>query len=111
MLMEFPDDENTFSMGDQFMLGASLVIKPVVKPDQTSVTVYLPRSSVSCIPYSSKLIINIMYRNGMTTKRSSIRLSHLQGKFQSIRHCKRSPFSFEEATLFLVVRELGVLQL
>jgi alpha 1,3-glucosidase len=45
--MEFPDDEHTFSMGDQFILGGGIVVKPVVKPDQKSVSVYLPRSSVN----------------------------------------------------------------
>ncbi|TPX67212.1 hypothetical protein SpCBS45565_g03933 [Spizellomyces sp. 'palustris'] len=46
MVSEFPEDENTFGMGDQFMLGKGLLIKPVVQKDQSSVDVYLPKLAV-----------------------------------------------------------------
>jgi alpha 1,3-glucosidase len=46
--VEFPDDAETYSMEDQFMLGNALLIKPVTKSQQTSVNVYLPGTQV-CI--------------------------------------------------------------
>lgn len=47
MFVEFPTDENSFSIGDQFMLGPAILIKPVVEPSQKSVEVYLPNSRVT----------------------------------------------------------------
>lgn len=47
MMMEFPNDVNTFAMDDQFMLGDALMIKPVTSNDQTSVDVYLPHRNVN----------------------------------------------------------------
>lgn len=49
MVSEFPGDEHTFGLGDQFMLGKGLLIKPVVRKDQSSVDVYLPPASVSSV--------------------------------------------------------------
>ncbi|KAI9090946.1 glycosyl hydrolases family 31-domain-containing protein [Phlyctochytrium arcticum] len=45
MVAVFPQDEKTFAMGDQYMLGTSLVIKPVGK-DKSSIDLYLPTSEV-----------------------------------------------------------------
>jgi alpha 1,3-glucosidase len=47
MVLEFPDDELVFGIDDQFMLGSFLLIKPVVKPAQTTVQLYCPPGSVS----------------------------------------------------------------
>lgn len=49
MFVEFPTDEASFTVGDQFMLGSSILVKPVVKPSQKSVEVYLPNSRVRSI--------------------------------------------------------------
>ncbi|KAJ3342819.1 hypothetical protein HDU93_000949 [Gonapodya sp. JEL0774] len=42
MVVEFPRDENVFGMEDQYMVGAAIMVKPVVAKDTTSVAVYLP---------------------------------------------------------------------
>ena len=42
MFTEFPDDESTLAMDDQWMVGQSLLVKPVTNPGQKSVDVYLP---------------------------------------------------------------------
>ena len=44
MMQEFPQDENTFGMDDQFMLGPAILVKPVTEANQASVKVYLPPS-------------------------------------------------------------------
>ncbi len=46
-MQEFPKDEKTFDMDDQFMLGPALVIKPVLQPQQNLISVYLPAESVN----------------------------------------------------------------
>lgn len=45
MFSEFPDDRNTFAMDDQWLVGGSLLVKPVTEEGQTTATVYLPKSS------------------------------------------------------------------
>ncbi|XP_038066335.1 neutral alpha-glucosidase AB-like isoform X2 [Patiria miniata] len=42
MWQGFPDDEETFAMEDQFMIGDSLLVKPVTDKGATSVSVYFP---------------------------------------------------------------------
>jgi mannosyl-oligosaccharide alpha-1,3-glucosidase len=44
MFSEFPDDPKTFTMDDQWLVGASLLVKPATAEGQTSVDVYLPLS-------------------------------------------------------------------
>ncbi|KAI8826243.1 glycosyl hydrolases family 31-domain-containing protein [Fimicolochytrium jonesii] len=46
LLAEFPEDEATFAIGDQFMLGSGILVKPVISKDQESVNVYVPQASV-----------------------------------------------------------------
>lgn len=43
MFMNFPDDEKTFELDDQFMVGDDLLIKPVASQGQQEITVYLPK--------------------------------------------------------------------
>jgi len=43
--VEFPQDDQTFGIEDQWLLGSDLLIKPVTSPGQRSVTVYLPGQS------------------------------------------------------------------
>lgn len=42
MFVEFPEDEETFAMDDQFMVGTGLLVKPVTTEGVESVEVYLP---------------------------------------------------------------------
>jgi hypothetical protein len=66
MFVEFPADENTFGIGDQFMLGSAILIKPVVEKSQKSVEVYLPNIRVKIL---------FLTRSGMTILVSSYCLS------------------------------------
>ena len=47
MFSEFPDDEKTFAMDDQWLVGGSLLVKPATSEGQTSVGIYMPFSSSS----------------------------------------------------------------
>ena len=40
--VEFPSEEATFAIDDEFMLGSALLVHPVVAPSTTSVSVYFP---------------------------------------------------------------------
>jgi len=42
MFFEFPEDSQTFSIDDQWMVGDALLVKPVTDPGKSSVDVYLP---------------------------------------------------------------------
>ena len=39
---EYPTDESTFSMDDQWLVGADLVVKPVTSKGATRTEIYLP---------------------------------------------------------------------
>ncbi len=45
MFTEFPDNEHTYEMDDQWMIGSSLLVKPVTDEGATSVPVLLPGKS------------------------------------------------------------------
>lgn len=42
LFLEYPNDENVYSIDDQFILGKDLLIAPVIKKGATKRTVYLP---------------------------------------------------------------------
>jgi len=42
MLLEFPEDEKTYQMTDQFMIGEWLLVAPVMEPKVASRKIYLP---------------------------------------------------------------------
>ncbi|XP_071832175.1 neutral alpha-glucosidase AB-like isoform X2 [Apostichopus japonicus] len=42
MWVEFPEDSKTFAMEDQYMIGSSLLVRPITDAGATSVSVYLP---------------------------------------------------------------------
>jgi alpha-glucosidase (family GH31 glycosyl hydrolase) len=46
MVLEFPDDENTYGIDDQFMVGNALVVKGIYSKDSRHVEVYLPKTEV-----------------------------------------------------------------
>ncbi|WP_085524588.1 glycoside hydrolase family 31 protein [Tuberibacillus sp. Marseille-P3662] len=43
LFMEYPQDENTYNLSDQFMIGSTVIIAPVLKPDTNHRVVYLPK--------------------------------------------------------------------
>jgi len=44
LVMDWRTDPKTWNIGDQFMFGPSVLVNPVLKPDATHRTVYLPES-------------------------------------------------------------------
>ena len=42
LLLNYQDDENTLEIDDEFMIGADLLVAPILKPDLTARLVYLP---------------------------------------------------------------------
>lgn len=45
LLFEFPTDDQTFNIDEQFLLGSSFLVSPAVRPGQTSVKAYFPPAS------------------------------------------------------------------
>ena len=47
--VEFPRDKNTYNMDDEYMVGRSLLVRPVTEQYATSAQLYLPGANVvSC---------------------------------------------------------------
>ena len=47
MMYEFPNDEQTFAMDDQYMLGDAILVKPVTEKDQKVVKIYVGDQTVN----------------------------------------------------------------
>ncbi|PLR77376.1 alpha-glucosidase [Bacillus sp. V3-13] len=45
LVLEYPEDENTFNCSDQFMLGSQVLIAPILRPGVTHRSVYLPEGN------------------------------------------------------------------
>lgn len=45
LLVNYQTDTNTINLDDQFMIGSDLMVAPILKPDQTSRSVYLPEGT------------------------------------------------------------------
>lgn len=43
LMLEYPDDEQTYGIGDQFLFGADILVAPVLREAATQRGVYLPR--------------------------------------------------------------------
>jgi len=46
LVMDWRTDQKTWNIGDQYMFGPSLLVNPVLKPNATHRTIYLPESPV-----------------------------------------------------------------
>lgn len=44
--VEFPTDATTFTMQDEYLVGSSLLVKPITKEETFSTEVYLPGDDV-----------------------------------------------------------------
>ncbi|GGB32561.1 alpha-glucosidase [Lentibacillus populi] len=42
LMLEFPDDEKTYNLNDQFMIGDNVIVAPILAPSITDRAVYLP---------------------------------------------------------------------
>jgi len=45
LVLNYPDDANTYNLDDEFMVGDDLLIAPILKPDLTRRLVYLPKGT------------------------------------------------------------------
>ncbi len=45
LVLEYPHDPNTFNLFDQFMIGADVIIAPILKPNTNHRVVYLPEGN------------------------------------------------------------------
>jgi alpha-D-xyloside xylohydrolase len=56
LVMDWRADPNTWNLGDEFMFGPDLLVNPVLKPNATKRSVYLPAAPVWYDFWSGKLI-------------------------------------------------------
>jgi alpha-glucosidase len=45
LVLEYPDDKQTFNLVDQFMIGSDVIVAPILKPDTYHRVIYLPEGS------------------------------------------------------------------
>lgn len=45
LFFEFPDDDENYTISDEYLFGSELLVAPVLKPGQKTRTVYLPKST------------------------------------------------------------------
>ncbi|KAL9644012.1 hypothetical protein ABK040_005480 [Willaertia magna] len=53
LFMEYPNDSNTFAIDDSFLVGSSLLVKPVSQKDAKSVDIYLPKENGGWFEYET----------------------------------------------------------
>ncbi|MDX8365343.1 glycoside hydrolase family 31 protein [Cytobacillus sp. IB215665] len=45
LLMEYPEDENTYNLSDQFMIGDNVIVAPILQPTTQHRVIYLPKGN------------------------------------------------------------------
>lgn len=45
LVLEYPEDENTFNCSDQFLLGSNVMVAPILRPGVTHRSVYIPEGT------------------------------------------------------------------
>jgi alpha-glucosidase len=45
LVLEYPGDQHTFNLSDQFMIGSNVIVAPILKPDTYHRVVYLPKGN------------------------------------------------------------------
>lgn len=45
LLMEYPEDEHTYNLSDQFLIGENVIVAPILQPDKFHRVVYLPEGT------------------------------------------------------------------
>lgn len=61
LVLEFPNDENTFDLNDEFMLGENILVAPIVEQGKTKRLVYLPQGDWICYNTHKKYVGNNYY--------------------------------------------------
>jgi len=64
MFFEFPDDPETYPIGDQFMLGDRYLVAPVLEKGATSRNVYLPAGTWAALDDQSEVHVGPIWLNG-----------------------------------------------
>lgn len=69
MMQVFPEDEATFGMDDQYMLGSAILVKPIASAGQLQTTTYLPFASNW---YDFDTLSSIMVKTTMVSKETPL---------------------------------------
>jgi mannosyl-oligosaccharide alpha-1,3-glucosidase len=65
LFFEHPNDVSSFSVDNQFYVGPSLLVHPIVKPEASNVSVYFPANEVTFLFHINQMLIQ-QSRHGMS---------------------------------------------